>query len=354
MFRSEEAEGEAIDRWNRLSLGRQREAVCRLAHDLTRHWPRYFDSSVVGLGFGGRKRRMADALGRGRSVQLLHDCPALAVIVEKKIPASRIARLRNRRLVPKHIPLTLRLRGKKVIVAVPTDVVGRTPTPRAQSVEGLLMRGPNKLVLKGSVAAIVRDDPDFGERYFLTCHHVACLSLLDPNLNARLPAAASLIQDGSYIGDTEREALFGQGIGPCIDAALVRIDPDASVDEDLSLLTPITGAVNSFEQLAAERDSAGMFLFSLHKPDGLELDFQGMRVDFDVTYESGATATIVEVMEYDAMGPSTRSGDSGGTIVSGNGVFLGMHIAGAGRRGCGIPAYMLLESPAFNPPVVLA
>jgi hypothetical protein len=232
-------------------------------------------------------------------------------------------------------------------------VVRKSRTPRAQAVEGLLMTNTQGLGLKGSVAAIVRDMPESGGRYFLTCHHVACLSVFDPNLEALTPAEAALLPDGSVIGTTVREAWFGQGIGPCVDAALVRIDPDDAANEDLSLPIPLTGYVTSIEQFHEERAS-GMALFSLHKPNGVLVEFQRMRVDLEVSYQTGAVATIVEAMEYQLPWPGTRNGDSGGALVSANGVFLGMHIAGDGTTGFGIPAWMLLESPAFDPMITLA
>jgi hypothetical protein len=354
MSRNETSPRAAIQRWNRLSIARQRAVVRDCAHMLTRNWPDFFDSNVVGLAFGAREKRVPAGKRTRRKSQLLHECPTLIVVVEKKLSKSRLAKRRTAKPIPEHITAVVKVRGRRVPVAIPTDVIQKPRAARAQGVEGLQMRNAEAgLGIRGSVAAIVRDIPDSGERYFLTCHHVACLSLLDPNLEPLLPADATLLPVNSPIGTTEREAFFGQGVGPCIDAALVRIDPDDAADEDLSLPMPITGAVTSFEQLEAERES-GMALFSLHKPGGAPVEFQRIHVNLDVTYESGAVATIVEAMEYRLVGPQTRGGDSGGALISANGVFLGMHIAGAGFTGFGIPAYMLLESPAFDPMVALA
>lgn len=87
----------------------------------------------------------------------------------------------------------------------------RKPPP--ESLDGALR-------LRGSVAAIVRDDPDIAERYFLTCHHVASLSLLDPDLNARLPGGAG-IRAEDYLG------VMGPGLAS-------RACPPLSIHDDVA------------------------------------------------------------------------------------------------------------------------
>jgi len=341
--RSESSELAAIAAWDRLTLDQQHEAVREAAHHLARDRRRTFGANIVGFGFGLRSK--ASRLKRG--------CPTLVVIVERKLSKSQLQRMPKVREVPRHVIVRMKIASRRVEIAVPTDVVTKPPQPKAQSVTGLQMESlGDGLKIRGSVAAIVRDQQDIGERYFLTCHHVACLSLLDSDLQPHLPAEATLLPDRIPIGDTEREAFFGTNVGPCVDAALVRIDLDAS-GADLSLPVHAGGFVDSIAQLQSEA-ATGMLLFSLHKPDGHPVALQRVHVDFDVRYETGAVATMVEAMEYRVQGAKTRGGDSGGALISANGIFLGMHIAGAGSTGFGIPAYLLMESVAFDPPITLA
>ena len=76
-------------------------------------------------------------------------------------------------------------------------------------------------------------------------------------------------------------------------------------------------------------------------------------VDFDVEYETGDLASIVEVIEYEIKDGISQGGDSGGALISGNGILLGMHIAGVGKRGYAIPAYKILMASAFSPRITL-
>lgn len=339
--------------WDRLRLSEQGEVVRKLAHRLAADGYRLLGANVVGLAFGARKKRVyaRNKSGtRSSKTRLLLECPTLIVLVDKKRPELQLTR-QQLRATPRTIVTEIELRsGRKRLLAIPTDVISAPRTPQAQALDGVEMVNHLNRRLRGSVAAIVRDVPDSGERYLLSCHHVACLSLLDPDLKASVPAEALSLPEGSLIGDADREAFFGAGLGPCIDAALIRLDAEAY--PETTLLSPLFGAVRSYTDIESERP-AGIFLYSMHKPDGVSVLLQRGYVNLDVRYESGAVATIVEVLAYRLEGLTTRGGDSGGMLVSGNGIFVGMHIAGTGMIGYAIPAYMLLGSPAFDPPIVL-
>jgi hypothetical protein len=338
--------------WQRLSYDEKLEAVRCAARAFTAKTKKRLGTGVTGVGFGGRKKRTATRGAHGsRRVRVFERQPCLIVFVEEKRSKSNFG---SARLVPPQVIIDLPdARGESVAVAVPTDVVTKPRRPRAQAFDGVYVENfQDDLRAYGSVAAIVRDEPDSGERYLLTCHHVACLSGGDPLLQARLPTDTFSVPGFALVGDEVREAYFGAGVGPCIDAAVVRIE-DASSTGDLSPPFPTSTAIQSSAELVHEF-ATGARLFSYHNPNGRRVRFQQTIVDCEVQYESGAVATIVEAIEYRFSSGSTAGGDSGGALISRNGVFLGMHIAGSGAIGYGIPAYLLFDSPAFQPPIQIA
>jgi hypothetical protein len=330
-----------------MSIAQRYDTVRQSAHQVPAKG-RGLGAHVVSVAFGAREKKGS---GRpSRRAELVANEPCLVVVVEKKQPKSRLSRDAR---IPSHVVIKVKVgKGRKRAVAIPTDVVSRRRTPMAQAIRGLQVENFERLRVFGSVAALVREKPDSGLRFYLTCHHVACLSNKDPQLNSRLPADVFALQEYALIGDEVVEGFFGAGIGPCVDAALVKIEEEAEIT-DFEPTFRATSAIRTAGELNAEA-ATGAFLFSFHHPEGVQVTLRRVHSQFPIRYQSGATAEMVEAMEYRFHLGASRGGDSGGAIVSSSGVFLGMHIAGSGMTGFGIPAYLLFDSPAFQPPIELA
>jgi len=346
-----------VENWRSLSNTERYNAVYWVARAIHR-WgiSAGISTDAVSVSCGYRTRK------QGRGQRVCRDEPVLVVGVRKKIRRN-VVRKQRRDWIPERIQLSVPVSGRKRVLAIPVDVVTREPVPVAQAMrQGIAMRsqfttGRN---LRGSVCALVRNtlmnDP---KRYLLTCHHVACLSLLTPRLTPEVPASsysmAADSQPDDYLGETRRYAEFGVNVLDVIDAALITLDPDALEivnQPSYWTLRPASWA-RTPQELSAET-SQGVYLVA--KGDK-SASGTFLRHEFSqaVRYGSGNRIAIIkEIIMTRLNRQTTAGGDSGGAIVSPNGTLLGMHIAGDGRLSYAIPAYHLLRTGTFSPSIELA
>jgi hypothetical protein len=312
-------------------------------------------AETVSVSCGYRARR------QGSGQRIFANEPVLVVGVRKKI-GKDTGRKQRRDWVPEQIQLTVPVNGRKRVLALPVDVVAREPAPDAQAMrQGVAVRSQSTARnLRGSVCALVRNvQANDSRRYLLTCHHVACLSLLTPGLTPEVPTSIYSMTGNSqaddFLGESRRYAEFGSNVPDAIDAALITLAPNALgiVEQpDYWSLRPASWVRNP-QELSAEAQQ-GVHLIA---KNGKTAPGTFLRHEFSqpVRYGSGnRVAVIKEVFLTRLHRHNTAGGDSGGGIVSPNGTLLGMHIAGTGRLSYAIPAYHLLRSTIFSPSIELA
>jgi len=349
----------AHQNWSTLSDRGRFGALAWAARYLTQRpaLVRSLGEGVLRVGHGLRHQRPP---GRRRGVYV--DEPALLVVVDRKIPKARAASRAPGALVPRWVELRLPVGRRRILVALPTDVQEGRKLPRAQArqTQGIRARpaGPGSKV-DGVACALVRRS---GKLYILGCHHVILRSLVTPGATPDLaaqifdvPSAAS----EKLLGIPSDAAVFGPGVPASLDAALAQVEPAAI--PIVSSPTFWSARPNSWARTLDDVLDAAAGGFNLFSRGGkmIALKLVGHFFNQPVGYGGGTSVEIAEVLVLvvaDSSQPAPMAGDSGATVMAGNGMLVGMHIAGIPNEGKGyaIPSYQLLDGPAFDPPVTLA
>lgn len=336
--------------WRSLSLQQQYRATAWVTEWLLRNNQlSSISPDVVGIGAGSRERR------HGRGKRYWQRQPVLTVHVREKKSLQDCGDC----AVPPYIQLSVPVGGRRLMLAIPTDVRVERDVPKAQADPSkvLARSGDGSPSVDGSICALVKNTSGNTElRYALTCHHVAFLSLLSANFSADT-SAEDFHQQGSTVTTRMGKSSRGTRLVPApifsLDAALVRLDTDSPAREkDFWSAIPTNWVKDSGELAAAFGHDAQVFN---RRSQGQAATFSTLRSDFQVRYTGGGTARFSQLIEYILpAGRSTAEGDSGGALIAARFNLIGMHIAGSGRIGYAIPAYQLLRTTAFAPSITLA
>jgi len=309
---------------------------------------------ITRVGFGRRQKTIR------KKIRVV-DKPTLVFYVRKKKTWKRTSSKKIQdRLIPAQIQMQVQLGGRRIQVAIPTDICEELPIPKAQLYsQGVSMRKANLSVsVSGSVCCLVRNNgqPD-GPLYLLTCHHVAFSKDLRDNSSSSPNAWTK--KDGDKepqkLGKSTRSAPFGPNELISIDAALILLDVNGKTIGTKSNFWknhPVT-AIDSLDVLEYFA-SNNLTLYSQFAP--IQMEYCHHVYEQPVKYGS-QTVRILETIVYKRKNTNKRpiGGDSGGALMSDN-ILLGMHIAGVETSGYGyaIPSYLLFNAGAFKPRIELA
>lgn len=261
--------------------------------------------SLAPIGYGVALRRTGDAVT---------DDICVRVYVRRKVSRRQLGSLA---VLPPCAELGL------VMPPVPIDVVELPLTPQ------LHLTCPagaeiSALDMKGTLGAVVVDA--LGVKFGLTCAHVVAPWSRPNPFGTRVSVALPDRQHSEAFGAVEAWTPFSALDVNTADAALIRLDPDVTVDNGLgaaALLddTPIADLdlLNSKAvRIRTRRGDVPGLVDSVHNQ--LSFGFAGR--DF----------TFSNILAYQA---SVMAGDSGSSVVLSGNRLLGLHFAGNGVNGPG-------------------
>lgn len=353
-----EATSRGMDNWRELDREQQFDALAWVVD-----WIHRADAvseispNAVRVGFGLRQKSGASSRTR------LFKTPVLVVHVRRKW-AQEPKRGADARRVPPWIQLRVPVGGRSLQLAVPTDVCAESPTPRAHADRrSLLVRSPRtNRSDKGSACALVRDPNNpTGPVYILTCHHVAfswaVTRSAQDSPKPNVFSVASGANAEALLGQSTRPSRrFGPRVAASVDAALVKLDASglniASAGAFWGNHPAAWPATKG--QLAIVATASTVRLVSKWGP--ATFDYVQHRFNQDVDYGAGRVVSIAQAVEFRSASGSRdpQPGDSGGAMIAGRNLLLGMHIAGVGDTSYVIPAYLLFSSAVFQPRIDIA
>ena len=324
----------------------------------------------------------------------MHKQACVIFVVRRKWSAGHAPK--HARAVPTHLFAYTTLDSKRVMCAVPTDVVPADGyhTGRAQAASGVFAIMPGYYAQFGNATcAVLLTRPGFqSETFMLCCQHVLSPELQfeeDPPLKniavynlAAMRAAESLerlragvvpagLQSmGSSVAYGGRMRLSPRS---SFDAQLARIDPRAGLRRALNglRLSPTTPAVenqdafdalhgsNNFEILVSPENPLAE-AWQVGNRDPIRAEFSGyLGLADELEYEQPRDTVhichflLIELRILDAQ--RTYRGDSGSPVVmqagDGRHTLVGMHIAGGERDGeyysFVLPAWQLFDAENY-------
>lgn len=350
---------DAVDAWESLDVEAQRTLTFEIARaradELRLAYP-----ALVGVASGFRTRGRWGESGDRRKVETE---PCVVLMVKRKwVKKPKSASARQKEL-PRFLHAFCDGRdGKKVVrraCVVPVDIVeagDHVGTLRSGRAERSRVyddaKPPGRESEFGSIAAIVRSS-QLDERFVLTCHHFGAMSRA---YNGVPIAGSSMFLDGKegegtyaglsgYLGQIVEQPAYS------LDGALLRprtekmdvvrraLGPERPTTPWSSLWNPPTVV----RVVVSDKRSPIEARFVIRHPD-----FEGLKY-----FTDGRRQPLhVEMWEYDVVGsPSTREGDSGCAVLSGDyGYFVGMHLGGVNdsNRIFVLPAYLCLEASSYG------
>lgn len=326
------------ERFRGLSRRRQftliEELLLTRSDELLRAYPGLL---AVGHGFRRRRTHARDSMGE---IVRAERCVLFLVRKKWKRRGSQLRRL------PAHLYCHDLIRGRRTLLAIPTDVSESLPlqanaSPEAVDVADRVAHG----VLTCLVDCTLVDGTR--ERRALSCRHVLSLS----GIRSPEPDSVPVRHNGALIGDTlairgELSATDPAGF----DAQAMRVSTPAAAHRCVFAAIWPRGHVSH----AGEFESS-MWL-QLPRDDGaIRVNYRGVWPVMRVSYGSGAAGFVASVgplVEVELVGnQKTLPGDSGSPLVIGYAKprLAGMHIAGNPDDGNGralsycIPAYALMD-----------
>ena len=327
----------ALKHFRGLSRRRQSALIAELvmtrSDELLRAYP-----GLVAIGQGFRRRRVTggDAVG-----EIVTNDRCVLFLVRKKWKAIGSARRR----LPSHLFCHDLVRGKRTLLAIPTDVSEARPAQANAGLGAVDIAGHSDQGVLTCLIDCERSDRSI-ERRALSCRHVLSLTgTLSPE-----PSSARVTRDGALIG----EALPIRGplsnTGDSFDAQAVKLATPTAADRSVWA----THWPQGFVAHAGELEPS-MWLHLPRTGGPVRVHYRGVWSGLQVSYGSGANnfiATVGPLVELELAGNQrTRPGDSGSPLVIGYAQprLAGMHIAGTPDDGHGralsycIPAYALLD-----------
>lgn len=338
-----------ISNWENLSLEEQYEGACWLADAIHRNNAlNQISPDMVGVAAGPR-----ECSAKGGAKRSPENVVLVVDVTRKKTP-----RKCGQGMVPDRIQAKVSVGGSRRVLSVPTDIrkIPRAPTAQADPFRVKARSRVGNPSVHGSICALVKNTSgNLSLRYVLTCHHVAFLSLHDPNLEpdrSSICAHMNGIAIDSEMGKSTRPAKFSTTRPFSIDGGLVRLTDSAKARYADFWPTHPQGWIKKSHQIGTGF-RLGCRIFN-KRLNGVRTEFSALRFGFPVEYEAGGVARFSQLIEYHLPDHFTRAGDSGGALIARGKILVGMHIAGAGKKGYAIPAYHLLRSSAFSPSLELA
>lgn len=340
--------------WRRLSRKDQRRIVTSLARKLRDQWPADFDRwGVVTIGFGWRIRQSRN--------RIVRDVLVLSLGVARKRESSR---LQPERRIPRHWPVTARLRGQRCRLRVPIDVCESLRRLRAHGPSPRLDVTSDGMQPARGTACVLLLDASL-HPWLLSCHHVIGNSnfdsLLDPDWSATVVAAGES-RTATMTGDREFGRLQPDSYD-CVDAGIGRFAGSALTTTDWAAYPVAASTQGTF--LA---DVAGTPRICTARGEIIATRFLKLEYDFEMRYRSKARAFMREVALLEVAGGALPpvGGDSGSPIIGRGGRWLGMHIGGgrlvmhadglATYRDVAVvlPSHVLLDRDTFGRTLTLA
>ena len=260
----------------------------------------------------------------------------LGFLVEKK------RKRRVQRPVPARVVVELVRDGKKVRVAIPTDIeeLGRG-RPHGAIDLGSGVRASNQSNsaqgVPGAVCCVVEQTDNPLNRYLLGCHHVLALSLLTQSCNAIATNVQSRLTAQVVAQLFEYLPMSGTG-QPCLDAAIALVEPGADVTWSSSGVSPsvVEPGVDSPTNCA------------MYTPDGLvPARFVKEWANIPLRYPKCGTVVIEAAYQFQA---ATVGGHSGSPVMSPDGTLHGMHFWGDPQQllAFALPAFVLFRPGLFS------
>jgi hypothetical protein len=321
-------------RYRALSRTRQLQLLSELletrAHELMRA---YHGVTRIGLGW----RRQRDH--RGHGIVCWHETPCVLFMVKRKWRRGSNPSHAGR--IPSHLlAYASTARGKRVLVAVPTDVDSSAWMNSARAEAGIHAFPSNgSLVNDGVVCTVLRrsDQPD--KRYALSCRHVLSFGIL-----ASFPCDG-VKDDTARIGDVTSIAGANSGPQPLDAQVFLVTDANASLPTHAKFATSEAGVRIPLRHHAPSLDDASS-----------QVSYRGLwkpSLEANVDVESWMFAG--ELLEIDLPAARTQRGDSGSAVTSLDGrTLVGMHIGSAqskqvdGFVSICVPAWRLMAAKSFQ------
>ena len=246
------------------------------------------------------------------------------------------------RPIPQRIEVVVQRGGKRVRVAIPTDVeeLGKGKPQAFNLAKGICAfnRRNSAQWVNGAACAVVVDKAEPANRFILGCHHVLALS--------RATAACKPVKT-TDVGGRSSHSKFGQLFyplpmaadgRPCLDAAISLIDHDSEVHWTSS------DGIRPLRVEPGVKQPANCFVFT---PDGpLPARFVKEWANYTLPYPRCGMVVIAAVYQFVA---PTLGGHSGSPVMTTDGTLFGMHFWGdpAQQMALSIPAFVLFQSGLF-------
>jgi len=297
-------------------------------------------AGVLGVSFGWRTR------GRGaRQIVIREPCVGFLVGHKRR---SRTAADRAREL-PKVILAYAAIDDIRTLVAVPTDVVGRNDAKssiRPQNREIVAEGGAagNRKSEQGVVTCAVRI-PGKEALFAMSCWHVLGISR---HFRGGIPKNAVVMVDGRRLGRASaHRGKLQADLRYSFDAALARVDHGAV--ELLRTATPKRGWGDALSSLADLPDVYASYTIFTPGPN-VRARWVRTWATWSIDYPGIGQVIQKWLVESEVLGQGrTRPGYSGSPVFGRRGRdFLGMHIAGGGKRAFMIPATQLLDGAYYS------
>lgn len=258
---------------------------------------------------------------------------ALRVWVSRKVAKSK---LRTAQRIPSYLEFVV----GNTTVRLQTDVVEMSSLPRAHRSIDARDTIAHFLGPPGTLTCAVEDSA--GNRFALTCSHVAALSGRASNGDrVESPADNDSTAGVNTIGALARFTRFRASGVNTADAALVRLDNSVSVSNRKLMLAPGAAFANlTISQYLQLENHPVTVETNLLPVGGL---VETIHADLPVEHPDGQTYMFSDLFSYSAQ---VAPGDSGSAIVD-QGTrsrVLGIHIAGNGGVGYAMTSRNLLRS----------
>jgi hypothetical protein len=258
--------------------------------------------------------------------------PCVQVLVSKKW---RSRRQNAPSALPESLRTSVTIGKRRVAIDVPVDVIEDIPA-HLHGLECSALR--NDQVASGSAACLVKFG-DWDEAQLLSCHHVLALSEVQP-LDPTLGDVSI-----TYQGEAIDSAVSLPGKPFNCDAALAH-SPSVS-------WTPTPNVAALTGVLPADEDPPPVFFALTSEGERTVTFLQRAGPLVQPGYFGGKSVTFPEVIIANGQGANdvfTR-GMSGAALATSDGLLVGMHFAGSGRRSLSVP--MATVFAAFAMPMKL-
>ena len=311
--------------WRRLSRKRKLHVARCLVEDHGEELKSEF-KDLIAVSYGYR------ATGKSRQDRTVDRTePCVGFLVARKF-RPRNASERERRL-PSVLLAYAEHRGKRVLVAVPTDVESAKVISRPVRAQNIRIRvtggaSTNLQTDFGILAAVVKL-PDGDDLYGLSCFHVLALTAF---FGGQIPNNVTVTADqsGTYLGGlSQYVGKLDVNASANFDAALAPLDPPGLAALQSHVTRTCNGVLTDAHDLT---QSYGSYLIFGKDNRRIAVGFSKRWREFPIQYEGIGQVKHPWVIQSELTnGAATLAGDSGSPVLGRQQTqFLGMHIAGDG------------------------